>query len=794
MPPRTHSHTSSATGPGQVTSFIRKPLFGYLHLLTLGLAILAMYAAATAPSAHAEECPNAAYRTGPSTHLPDCRAYELVTPPFKNSGGPLLYGYSPDGTSALLALTAAIPGSESFPEAGLDGPQDFYSVQRTAAGWTEIPDDLPSSEYLSFGVGLKPEDYQDASLDGQTTVWIERQASQPDNSVSLFLRRPDRSIVDVGPGLPPSTPPGTTTELAQASRMEVAGLSSDGSRVLFTLQGDYWPFDGTESGKSLYEYAGTGNATPRLVGVDQAGTLISKCGTELGDQENSHNAMSTNGQTLFFTALCGARTEDEIYARIDNGESDARTVDISEPSEADCKACDTEAGVLAGAHFEGASQDGSKVFFSTTQPLLGGATGSNIYEYDFDAPAGERIVRVSGGDSTVSAPQPELFGRPLVSEDGSHVYFLAQGVLTTTPNPEGEVAEAGAFNLYVFERDASYPTGRTALVARLSREDAQLWAERSLGGDVTPDGRFLVFTSERDLTPDDTSSKVRQVFEYDAQTGGLVRVSIGQNGFNHNGNVPATYVFPFTPAYHQTFNNADNAEIVRPGASSVTPRSSYHAGQYKASDASTGMSVSADGSYVFFQSTVGLTPQALDRKLVGSFLSNGNQVDIYANNVYEYHDGQVSLISDGQDLAYVGSYAPGEGSQVQLLGTDEPGDDVLFETTDQLVGQDTDTGVDIYDARVDGGFPAPATPPACSGEACQGALSGAPTLLSPGSEFQAGGNPPLAAPAVSKPAVKSKAKVKPKKCRAGKVVKQGRCVKAKGRKAKKAGNERRAKS
>ena len=54
--------------------------------------------------------------------------------------------------------------------------------------------------------------------------------------------------------------------------------------------------------------------------------------------------------------------------------------------------------------------------------------------------------------------------------------------------------------------------------------------------DLTPDGSFLVFVSSTDhLTPDDTST-APQVFEYDAQTGALVRVSIGQDGYNDNGN------------------------------------------------------------------------------------------------------------------------------------------------------------------------------------------------------------------------------------------------------------------
>ncbi|MGH2854493.1 MAG: hypothetical protein ACRDLF_09945 [Solirubrobacteraceae bacterium] len=526
-------------------------------------------------------------------------------------------------------------------------------------------------------------------------------------------------------------------------------MSADASRLFFALEGSLWPFDGTEEGHglpTLYEYLGVGNTAPMLVGVDSSGKQISQCGVWLGSSGEeglfTHNAVSTDGNVVFFTALqqsygCkgSAPPVAELFARIDSGLAGAHTVAISEPSKEDCSACDTEAGVLAAAQFRGASEDGSKVFFATTQPLLGGDPSSNLYEYDFGAPAGARVVRVSGGDSTVSNPTADVVpGDGLehlwvqVSEDGSHVYFLANGVLTKTPNGQGESAEAGAANLYVSERDAGYPAGRIAFIARLSPEDLTGTFGRKVGfgSNVTPDGRFLVFTSRRDLTLDDTSTAT-QVFEYDAQSGALVRVSVGQNGYNDNGNTGVA-----------------EASIVQPN---------YGGSEYHASDYWSGLSVSADGSRVFFQSTAGLTPQAFDRKVVEEIPQEGAPpVPVYANNVYEYHAGQVSLISDGQDIA-----SNVVGSAVALLGTDASGADVFFTTEDRLVGQDTDTNIDIYDARVDGGFPAPAAPPSCSGEACQGELSGAPTLLSPGSEFQAGSKPPLAGGPAAK-AKKKKAK------------------------------------
>ena len=98
--------------------------------------------------------------------------------------------------------------------------------------------------------------------------------------------------------------------------------------------------------------------------------------------------------------------------------------------------------------------------------------------------------------------------------------------------------------------------------------------------------------------------------------------------------------------------------------------------------------------------------------------------------VYAWHNGAVNLISDGED----------SGGSV-YAGMSSDGSDIFFQTTTQLVGQDTDTLGDIYDARIDGGFPAPPPEPLCSGEACQGTQSSAPTFGTPGSQsFTGGGN------------------------------------------------------
>ncbi len=86
-----------------------------------------------------------------------------------------------------------------------------------------------------------------------------------------------------------------------------------------------------------------------------------------------------------------------------------------------------------------------------------------------------------------------------------------------------------------------------------------------------------------------------------------------------------------------------------------------------------------------------------------------------------------------------------------MIGASPSGADVYFDTADQLVPQDADTQQDIYDARIDGGFPGPPVPAACQ-ETCQGSLTPPPPLLSAGSTtFSGPGNapPPTPAPAAT---------------------------------------------
>jgi hypothetical protein len=440
----------------------------------------------------------------------------------------------------------------------------------------------------------------------------------------------------------------------------------------------------------------------------------------------------------------------ELWARVGGYES----APISEPTPAQCSECDT--AVKAPAVFQGASEDGSKVFFLTEQELFAGDRGMNLYEYDFDGKYGAKVVRVSQGSA-----EPEVQGVARVSEDGSHVYFVAKGVLSGR-NAEGGEPVAGGENLYVFERDATYPAGHVAFIATLSEADAQDWSvndERRM--QATPDGRFLVFQSVADLTAGDTSSEP-QVFEYDALEGRLVRVSAGQAGY------------------------ASGPANANAHASEILDQAYTGNGGFQPTAAASGLAVSAVGeggqvvSRVVFQSVGALTPGAEGAAAAG------------ASSVYEYRsvgsiaDGNVYLISQGTNK-----------QNANINGIGASGADVFFSTADPLLAQDVDTNYDLYDARSGGGFSAPAASAGCEGEGCQGVPSVGPSFGVAGSVGAvAGGNlPPVAAPGPvapsvkpkpKKPKAKSKAKrkhhaVKRKKKRGKSVNSRGLVVDAKGR-------------
>ncbi len=94
-------------------------------------------------------------------------------------------------------------------------------------------------------------------------------------------------------------------------------------------------------------------------------------------------------------------------------------------------------------------------------------------------------------------------------------------------------------------------------------------------------------------------------------------------------------------------------------------------------------------------------------------------------DVYAYRDGRLSLISPGDQPV-----------DAEITEATPSGRDVFFTTTQRLVSTDTDAAADIYDARVDGGLASQNTVaiPPCHGDACRGVTPAAPEALNAATE------------------------------------------------------------
>jgi hypothetical protein len=243
-------------------------------------------------------------------------------------------------------------------------------------------------------------------------------------------------------------------------------------------------------------------------------------------------------------------------------------------------------------------------------------------------------------------------------------------------------------------------------VATLGAGDGEDWSPRDRRPvDATRDGRFLLFLSSREgLTPGDTAT-TNQLFEYDAQTRELVRVSQGEDGYNDNGNATGFGVNVTPVEEGQAFSGGDHHSSTNRG------------------------DVSEDGSTVAFQTSGRLSPLA-------------SSAEQGCRSVYEYRsrgrisNGGVRLISDGADVELRQN---GGTCGAALQGMDASGANIMFMTADGLLPFDTDGVRDLYDARVDGGFPLPAVSAGCAGDACLGAPAASPVLSGAGSTAVAGG-------------------------------------------------------
>lgn len=743
-----HSTTAASAGSGSAATLVGTEITGLQPGSTYHFRTIATNAngTVTGPDVSLEtepaSCPNDARREEqgkPALMLPDCRAFEQVSPEEKGGAPTMEPTMSASGERILYKGRGSFAGNTSAlaPIAGAE-----YLAHRTPEGWvSEAIHPSPAETGVLFGGNLLT-----PSADLSESLWGEKAGveevrsswfSEPDGS-QYFRRTADGTFVPASPLLQPLDP---AAEPWHSGNHEVVGESADLSHVLLMsgnrrlLSSD--TLANSEGGSSQHLYDITTGPSPSLayVPLDNSGHEIPSCpaggpdfagGTlepnSSGASDDGLNVISADGSHIFFTLVpvgdCTAKAAlpAQLYVRIDQSE----TVSISEPeSNAECETSGCRTAPPQQAGFSGASEDGSKAFFLDTHRLvdqasedpeegdvakscsqdgpqhLKGSDGCNLYMYDFNRPSGHNLVALSAGDPTGTGPRVRGILRS--SEDGSRVYFVAEGLLTDTPNSLGQRARAGAENLYLYDTAketvsfvATLCTGEEASgtlggVGQCSGDDeSNLFNANNDHSFASHDGNVFIFTTYSRITPDDENESP-DVYRYEASTGSLQRISIGHDGEadgNGNGGGSATIMFGRGSAFlAHAWAQPNSAVYSRP--------------------------MSESGSQIVF-----VTARPLEKG------DENGQVD-----AYEWHDGQVSLISGGKSTIDL----PLLGFTIFIAEVNEPiispsGEDISFLMDVGLVPGDTDGLTDVYDARVDGGFKPPPPPrPPCEGtETCHG--------------------------------------------------------------------------
>jgi len=680
-----------------------------------------------------------------SLSLPDERAYELVSPlgngevylPETNAGGGegggdaiTVEAFRAAADGDAMAYDGAPPGSGvgGNGNQGSEASGNVYLASRAEDGWAASdilppPNEEHESElsYQGFSSDLSRGYFKSPDQPPLAGAPVCGVAPDGYQGSALYSRKgADGSFATLFT---------STLTPEDCGRPLFAGSSADGSHVLFQSEAALISPAIATAGLSfgirnvcefecnLYESVG---GVLSLVNVLPGGEVspsamfggppsLNGSNGQRRDQPDFSGAISADGSRVFWSDL----STGVVYVREDG----VRTVQVSAGS----------------ARFWTASVNGRYAFYSEGEKLL---------RFDVEGGTREELAGAGAGVQGVVG----------TSEDGSYVYFVADGALApgagqgTCHELETEEEEnVNRCDLYVLH--VGEPV---RFIARLAAEDNNIKGDEvniDVGdwqpgpgyrlAEVTPGGQGLVFGSILPLTGYDNHG-LPEVFVYEHEAGGgqLSCASCNPSG---------------APPSEERPRSAGNGL----GAFLTTSLQGTYALR----------SISDNGSRVFFNTAQPLVARD----------SNG-LVDVYewerqGTEGCQAAGGCVYLLSGGTS-----------SDDSLFLDASANGSDVFFVTRARLVSEDRDENLEVYDARaphVPGetvGFPR-VTPAVCLGTDCRGVPPAPQVFGAPASvTFSGAGN--LAAPA---PAVKHKPRSKAKKkvCRRGLTRRHGRCVKAK---------------
>lgn len=395
---------------------------------------------APTPVAAGKEACSEDSRSPLSGLLPDCRAYEQLTPVDKDGA----FEAFPVRAGAGIAVTGALIGE--------DGEHLMVEASRTFWGTGQGP--------YAFARGASGWQMTATAAQPETGVYVDEPQVYSPNLTNLGFATSFATMVGsespniefkVGP------PGGPYTTVAAVPRAQVdvsegngwVAASADFSKLILEVR-DHRLLGhptGTTSptGADLYEYS---NGQLAQVNVLTDGSPISSCGAQIAhgsgevDNHSSHetgspHSVSANGSRVFFTDDC----THHLYVRVNGGE----TLDLGEYS------------VVA------ANSDGSRLLVERQT-----GTARELVLYDVETQSAKSVVTV-----------PDAAGRPesglsfSISEDFNVVWITTYQRLTSEA-PLG-------YDLYRYE----IPTGTLRFVVSGALSPTE----------SSSDGRYLYFTA-----------------------------------------------------------------------------------------------------------------------------------------------------------------------------------------------------------------------------------------------------------------------------------------------------------
>ncbi|HET7417730.1 MAG TPA: hypothetical protein VFJ61_08925 [Solirubrobacterales bacterium] len=334
------------------------------------------------------------------------------------------------------------------------------------------------------------------------------------------------------------------------------------------------------------------------------------------------------------------------------------------------------------ASYDATSADGTKVFFSTKEPLVSEDTDDEVDVYMRDL-VNKKTILVSQGDSSCSSTGcgngnlPAGFAQGGVSADGDVVFFTSSEILNSD---DGD----GSQDLYARSLSAHKTILVSAGDSSCTVGTCGNGAEGASYKGIDKEGDRAVFTTTESLSSEDldVSSDV-YVRDLGAETTTLVSVSDtcpsapctpSYGGISADG----SHVF-FETSENLSAEDLDSAQDVydwsgsgMPALVSIGPNggNGTQGARYK--------TASDDGKAVYFVTVESLLTADADGA---------------GEDVYRRFEGTTTLISEGEG----GLGDESVPASLDWVSPDSSVDRAIFTTAEPLVPEDTDSGRDVYE-------------------------------------------------------------------------------------------------